>query len=87
MNPQDAEKELLGLGYSVSRVKLMLKNYLLTPGYQLCYTIGKFEIEKLKKRFVVKMGLKNFHDSLLSGGQLPFDLVEKKMDAICAKNF
>jgi uncharacterized protein (DUF885 family) len=79
----DAEKDLRWLGYSPSRVKAMLQHYLLTPGYQLCYTIGKFEIEKLKKKFAPKMGLKNFHDCLLTGGQIPFDLLEKRMEKLC----
>jgi hypothetical protein len=86
MKLSEAERDLRWLGYSSSRIKAMLQHYLLTPGYQLCYTIGKFEIERLKKKFAHKMGLKNFHDCLLTGGQLPFDLIEKRMEKICQAN-
>lgn len=79
----DAQRQLRWLGYSPSRVKAMLEHYLLTYGYQLCYTIGKFEIESLRKKFASKFGLKNFHNYLLTAGQLPFDLAQKKMEKIC----
>jgi len=79
----DAARELRWLGYSSSRVKAMLRHYVLTYGYQLCYTIGKFEIERLKKRFAPRIGIKNFHNYLLAGGQLPFDLIEKRMEKLC----
>ena len=76
----DAQKLLEGLGYERRTVKLMLRHYLLSPGYQLCYTIGKFEIDRLKKKFSVKLGLKKFHQLLLEGGQIPFDLIERRME-------
>ena len=76
----DAQKLLEGLGYDPGAVKLMLRHYLLSPGYQLCYTIGKFEIDRLKKKFSVKLGLKKFHQLLLEGGQIPFDLIERRME-------
>ncbi len=82
----EAARELRRLGYDSSRVKAMLKHYVLTYGYQLCYTIGKFEIERLKKEFAPQMGIKNFHNFLLTGGQLPFDLIKKRMEKLCRKN-
>ena len=83
---EDAAKLLKGLGYEPSLVKLMVKHYILLPGYQLCYTIGKFEIDRLKKKFSAKLGLKRFHDFLLQGGQIPFDLIETRMEQLCRKN-
>jgi len=66
----------------------MIRHYSLTPGYQLCYTIGKFEIERLKKKFAPKLGLKKFHQLLLQGGQIPFELVERRIEAQrCRKDF
>ena len=82
----DAERELRDIGYSHSRVKSMLKHYLLTNGYQLCYTIGKFEIESLRKKFADHIGLKKFHNYLLSAGEIPFYLVKKRMEKLCRKN-
>jgi len=84
---EGARKMLEGLGYAPKTVDKMLRHYLLSPGYQLCYTIGKFEIDRLKERFSGKMGLKGFHDFLLEGGQIPFDLIEKRIEKdLCKKN-
>jgi len=76
----DAESLLKDLGYSARIAKFMFRHYSLSPGYQLCYTIGKFEIEKLKERFSSKLGLKRFHGLLLEGGQISFDLIEKRLN-------
>jgi len=84
----DAQKLLEGLGYAPPIVKLMLRHYALLPGYQSCYTIGKFEIDKLKEKFSAKLGIRKFHDFLLRGGQIPFDLIEERMqNQLCRKNF
>ena len=83
----DAETKLEELGYSRSLVRNMVRHYLLTCGYQLCYTIGKHEIEALEKMFVPRLGLRKFFDLLLKGGQLPFDLIKKRLEAlVCKKN-
>lgn len=88
LNFKDAEKLLRSLGYASGMAKSMLRHYVLSPGYQLCYTIGKFEIERLRGQFSSKLGLKKFHDFLLQGGQLPFDLIEKRMRSqLCRENF
>ena len=86
IKPAEAVRELRWLGYSNATVKAMLKHYLVTYGYQLCYTIGKFEIERLRKKFAPLMGMKNFHNCLLTGGQLPFDLIKKRMEKLCQKD-
>jgi hypothetical protein len=83
---EDAGGLLKGLGYEAETVKLMLRHYQLMPGYQLCYTIGKFEIDRLKSKFISTLGLKRFHDALLEGGQIPFELIEKRLKKICPKN-
>ncbi len=76
---KDAENLLSGLGYNKNTVKMMARHYALTPGYQLCYTIGKFEIDRLKAKFVSKLGLKKFHDLILEGGEIPFEFIEKRI--------
>lgn len=88
MKSEDAEALLRGLGYSGRIADLMLRHYMLSPGYQLCYTIGELEFNKLKKAFSLKLGLKNFHDLILQGGQMPFDMLEKRLrKESCGKNF
>ncbi|UCC95493.1 MAG: DUF885 domain-containing protein [Candidatus Omnitrophota bacterium] len=84
---EDAQRLLEKLGYNRQRVRMMVKHYTLNPGYQLCYTIGDFEIERLKRKFASKLGLKRFHDCMLEGGQIPFDLIEKRLqEKLCQKN-
>ena len=88
LQTKDAQKLLENLGYEKNKVRLMIGHYLLTPGYQLCYTTGKFEINLLRKRYAEKTGLKKFHQLLLEGGQIPFNLVEARIkDYLCKKNF
>jgi hypothetical protein len=83
----DTGAMLKDLGYAPRIVKSMLRHYVLSPGYQLCYTIGKFEFDRLKGQFAPKLGLKKFHDFILQGGQLPFDLIERRLASkLCREN-
>ncbi|MFC1666298.1 DUF885 domain-containing protein [Candidatus Omnitrophota bacterium] len=83
---EDAENLLKGLGYAPKIARFMFRHYALSPGYQLCYTIGKFEIDKLKEKFSSRLGLRGFHDFLLQGGQIPFDLIEQRMEKELCKD-
>ena len=58
-----------------------VRRFSLTPGYQLCYFMGNHEIAGLREHFSSQLGMKAFHDSVLGGGQLPFHLVEKRLEA------
>jgi uncharacterized protein (DUF885 family) len=40
-----------------------------------------YEILRIRKRFSSNFALKTFHDTLLGGGQLPFHLVERRLEA------
>jgi len=42
--------------------------------------MGSYEILELRRRFTPALGLKEFHEILLAGGQLPFHLVEKRLE-------
>ena len=75
----EAQEKLAELGLSQQRAYRQARNYALTYGYQLCYTIGKYEILELRKRFASKLGLNEFHNLLLKGGQIPFKWVGKRM--------
>jgi hypothetical protein len=77
----EAAREIEGLGFSSGRAQRQVRRFALTPGYQLCYAMGTHEILELRKRFEPKMGSKAFHEVLLAGGQLPFHLVEKRLEA------
>jgi uncharacterized protein (DUF885 family) len=76
-----AAREIENLGFSSQRAHRQVRRFALTPGYQLCYAMGTHEILELRKRFAPAMGLKLFHDILLNGGEAPFHLIEKRLEA------
>ena len=77
---QGAEKIEI-IGFSPHRAQSQARRFALTPGYQLCYSIGTHEIFRLRKQFSSQLALKTFHDILLGGGQIPFHLAEKRLKA------
>ncbi len=76
-----AQREIEAMGFSPQRAKRQVRRFALTPGYQSCYFLGMYEIRRLREQFAGRLGLKSFHDLLLGGGQLSFDLVEKRIQA------
>jgi uncharacterized protein (DUF885 family) len=76
-----AAGEIQALGFSQARSQRQVRRFCLTPGYQSCYFLGTYEIIGLRKRFSSPMGLRNFHDALLGGGEIPFYLVERRLSA------
>lgn len=79
---EEAKARLAELGYHPRRAYLQARQYTLTYGYQLCYTVGKSEILRLRDRFASKIGLKGFHDFLLQGGEIPFEWIEKRLEKL-----
>ena len=75
-----AVEEIESLGYSRQRAQRQVRRFCLTPGYQLCYFVGMYEIMKLRKQLESRTGTKVFHESLLGGGEIPFDLAEKNIE-------
>lgn len=74
----DAIALLKTAGFVRREAQAQIGRFRLNPGYQLCYTLGRHEITRLKKRFGSTMGRDAFHKFLLLGGELPFHLVEKR---------
>jgi hypothetical protein len=81
MTLAEAAKEIHFLGFSQKRAQRQIQRFCLTPGYQLCYFMGTYEILQLREKFYFRLGPKFFHDTLLSGGEIPFHLVEKRLKA------
>ena len=79
-SPEEAVARIQDLGYSRARALRQVRRFCLTPGYQLCYFMGNHEILRLRERFAPALGLSGFHDGLLEGGQLPFHLVERRLE-------
>lgn len=70
---------LLDLGYSYSSVKTMIEGYLMSFGYQLCYTLGNIQLDKLWNEFSGRMDIKAFHNIILTSGEAPFYLVRRRL--------
>jgi hypothetical protein len=69
--------------YPEAATRLQMLHLTLTPGYQLCYTLGLREVLGLRERFGAALGPARFHRVLLSGGQLPFDRVAWRLEEAC----
>ena len=80
LNREDAEKLLITAGFTEAEAKSQIDRFQLNPGYQLCYSLGRYEILKLKEKYATLMGQEQFHRRLLEGGELPFHLIMKAFE-------
>lgn len=62
-----------------------IERYLVMPGQALAYKVGMQKILQLRQRARIRLGekfdLAEFHDLLLTGGDLPLALLESRVDA------
>ena len=72
---------LEALGYAVQDARKQARRITLTPGYQLCYTLGKQGFLDLRRRHVPPLSLKDFHTIVLGSGQVPFACLDQALDA------
>jgi len=79
-----AAREIEAIGFPPHSAARQVRRFALTPGYQSCYFLGMHEILRLRDQFADPLGLKAFHDLLLEGGQLSFELVGKRIEAATA---
>jgi hypothetical protein len=68
---QGAER-LEALGYAPRDAWKQARRITLTPGYQLCYTLGKHHFLDLRRRHVPPLPLADFHAIVFGSGQVPF---------------
>ena len=68
-----------------SDVVAEIERYLVMPGQALAYKVGMNRIlelrEKAKAALGPKFDLRAFHDLVLGGGDLPLQLLERRVDA------
>jgi uncharacterized protein (DUF885 family) len=65
---------LASVGFAADEAIAQVERFRLNPGYQLCYSLGKYEIMELRQRFLPTFGWQRFHRLLLEGGEIPFHL-------------
>lgn len=61
-----------------------VQRYLVTPGQATAYKVGMIRIQQLRANAEAELGprfdIKGFHDTVLGGGSLPLDLLERRVD-------
>ena len=72
-------------GFDAAEASRQLDRFRLNPGYQLCYGYGSHEFKRLKKKYGHQFESKDFYKFLLSGGELPFHLIEKRFENLQLK--
>jgi hypothetical protein len=75
----DAIEMLKTCSFSEPEARRQIDRFRLNPGYQVCYSLGSYEFRKLKAKHGSKMGSKRFYKCLLDGGQLPFHLLDLRL--------
>ena len=79
----DALDLLRVCSFSPAEAGRQIDRFRLNPGYQVCYSLGHYEFNRLKSVYAPRLGNKRFHEYLLEGGELPFHLIDKRLDRIC----
>ncbi len=71
-------------------VRSEIRRYLVLPGQATSYKIGMIRILELRKKAEEELGddfdIRGFHDTILGGGSMPLDILEKRIEQWIAKN-
>jgi uncharacterized protein (DUF885 family) len=76
---EEALRLLTITGFSAEEATTQLERFAINPGYQVCYSLGRYEIEGLRTASGARVDKDTFHKHLLEGGQLPFHLVARRL--------
>jgi uncharacterized protein (DUF885 family) len=67
------------------QIRTEVRRYIVSPGVATAYKIGMQKILDLRQKAKVELGdkfdIRKFHDIVLGGGELPLDLLERRVDA------
>jgi uncharacterized protein (DUF885 family) len=66
-----------------------IQRYLIMPGQATAYKVGMIRIQELRRKAETELGgrfdIKGFHDTVLGGGAMPLDLLERRVDQWIAR--
>ena len=79
---EQGTRRLESIGYRPRAARKQARRFTLTPGYQLCYTLGRHCFLDLRRRFVPPLALKTFHTTALAVGQVPFECLDHTLAAL-----
>ena len=69
----------------LTSIKSEIQRYLVIPGQATSYKIGMLKIQELRREAEAELGedfdIKGFHDTVLGGGALPLELLERRVNA------
>lgn len=70
---------------SKGAIKAEVQRYMVMPGQATSYKIGMLKIQELRAKAEQELGdnfdIKGFHDTVLGGGAMPLEILERQVDA------
>jgi uncharacterized protein (DUF885 family) len=76
---QEGLRLLTTTGFSPEEASAQVERFAINPGYQVCYTLGRYEIEGLRAASGAHLDKDRFHRYLLEGGEVPFHLLAHRL--------
>ena len=81
---------LANTGMAKSDVVAEIERYFIMPGQATAYKVGMTKILELRELAETELGdrfdIREFHDALLTGGSMPFDVLEGRIKAWIAES-
>ncbi|MFT6047501.1 MAG: hypothetical protein ACI9WC_003216 [Arenicella sp.] len=70
---------------TLATVRTEVRRYMVMPGQATAYKIGMIEIQRLRTKAETELGqqfdIKAFHDTILDGGAMPLNMLDRKVSA------
>jgi uncharacterized protein (DUF885 family) len=74
---------------SAGQIRAEVRRYIIMPGQATGYKIGMMKLEELRQRAQARLGpkfdIRGFHDTILDRGQMPLELLDRRVEAWIAE--